>query len=56
MRRNIFTWYLIKFKWYRKRKGGTWHKIWVYQFPYMSYWVQESDMLPNEIPYKTEKY
>jgi hypothetical protein len=48
--------YLSKLKSYRRHKGGTWHRVFPKQYPYMGYWVQKEGLLPNEVIFETEIY
>jgi hypothetical protein len=48
--------FLRKFKWYRKKQGGTWYFVFPKQFPYMSFWVKKKEWLTNEVIMKKELY
>ena len=50
----ILKWYLAEFKWYRKRKGGIWHKVQVRIPEYWIYWTKNPCCVETVL--KTEDY
>ncbi|UOE58187.1 hypothetical protein [Cytobacillus oceanisediminis] len=54
--KNEFDWYGRGFKWYRKREGGIWYKVYISGHPYLTIWIRKHELMSNLIVMETESH